>query len=323
MKIVLDVNPNEIPEVIGILKELTDQTLIEPAEPEIATDEAVKPEDMLKQFIREKLEAAQVTSTTSVLSDIVPVIKNEIEKQVNLIKLREVNRADYEAMFYADAADKMKDSISKLTNLNKGDADIIDFVSAFEAATLDISLDKKKELLKALTEVARKDPYILDKVAVSKNDNDNCPAESTEYDDIFRILYRYIETVSEEWNEDMTEIDWDSPYVINELENYKASVSNYGVSIDASDKNRIILSIERMTKKSGYYSNMLVTKELFCARFQFVDSKLTKVYMTDPISVWTVYNGELTALISKLDAAITEFKPEIIIREVNEPNIHL
>lgn len=151
------------------------------------------------------------------------------------------------------------------------------------------------------------------------------PAESTEYDDIFGVFYRYIETVSAEWGgENMTAINWSSPYIIGDIKNYKASANgSYIISIDASDKNRIIFSIDRVFERSNYYVNMHVTEELFCAHFQFVDSKLTKVYITKPISEWVVYNSELTALISKLDAAITEFKPEIIRREVNEHNVYV
>lgn len=331
----IKINPQEIPEIVAILKELTSQPMIiadeEPDEEKIVQD-TVTADEYLENFIKKRLEEAQLDPSDGIIADIYPLVKKEFDELVNILRLKYTNMADYKAMQYATAARKANQYIAILTNTNENNEYLNDFVKALEAACLNIPDAQKELMFEGLTETCKKDPivflglsYSANSVKAAEKEADNLPRESNEYDDIFRLFYRYIETVSAEWGgEDMTAIDWDSPYVIREIDNYKASVnSSYSISIDASDKNRILLSIERLNKQSGYYSNMHVTKELFCARFQFVDNKLAKVYITDPISDWVIYNSELAALVVKLDTAITEFKPEVIIREVNDYNVHL
>jgi len=152
---------------------------------------------------------------------------------------------------------------------------------------------------------------------ISITNKDNLPREVNEHDEIFRIFHRFIKEV-----DDSYKVDFDDPLTY-ELDNYKNHYSPYRVNIDMSEDSRILFAVERLAEKKDYYSNMKVVKELFCFRLQFIHGELKRVYMTDKFTDIKIANETITALISKLEKATEDFKPEIIIHEVDEHNVHI
>lgn len=331
----IKINPCEIPAIVAILKELVNpkQPMIVPAEEpdeEKIVQDTVTADEYLTKFIKKRLEEAQLNPSDGIIADIYPLVKKEFDELVNILRLKYTNMADYKAMQYATAARKANQYIAILTNTKENNEYLNDFVKALEAACLNIPDAQKELMFEGLTETCKKDPTVFLGLSYSANsvkaaaekeadkNKENLPRESNGRDEIFRVFYRFIQDVD---NPD--KIEFDDP-ITYELDNYKNHYAPYRVNIDMSEDSRILFAVERVAEKKGYYSNMKVVKELFCFRFQFVNgSELKRVYMTDRFTDINISNEKITTLISKLEKAVEDFKPEVIIHEVDEHNVHI